>query len=149
MLNMNKLSMKTLVVLACCCLLTPVWAADDEKPSGTVQISSKSVAVGVGVTWGNGTLTYNGAPHTFSIDGLSVLDLGISSIHTNGEVFKLKNLADFSGHYVAGAAGIAIVGGVDDVIMRNERGVVLRLHGTEKGVRLQLGAQGVNIEVKN
>lgn len=148
MLNINKSSMKTLVVLACCCLLTPVWA-DEEKPSGTVQIASKSVAVGVGVTWGNGTLTYNGAPHTFSIDGLSVVDLGISSIHTHGEVFNLKNLADFSGHYIAGAAGIAVVGGVNDVIMKNERGVVLRLHGTEKGVRLQLGGQGVNIEVKN
>lgn len=148
MLNVNKMSMKALMVLACCCLSTPVWA-DEEKPSGTVEVTSKSVAVGVGVTWGNGTLTYNGAPHTFSIDGLSVLDLGVSKIRTHGEVFYLKNLADFSGHYVAGAAGIALVAGVNDVIMRNERGVVLRLHGTEKGVRLQLGGQGVNIEVKN
>jgi hypothetical protein len=107
------------------------------------------VAVGVGVVWGNGTLIYQGKTHRFSIDGLSVVDLGVSRIRTHGEVFNLKNLADFSGNYLAGAAGIAVVGGVNDVIMRNDHGVVLRLHGTEKGVRLQAGGQGVTIKVKN
>lgn len=149
MLNMNKLSIKSLLVLACFCLAAPVWAADEEKPSGKVQISSKSIAVGVGVTWGNGTLTYQGKDYSFSIDGLTVVDLGISKVQTNGEVFGLKNIADFSGHYIAGAAGAALVAGANDVTMKNERGVVLRLHGQEKGVRLQLGAQGVDIKIKN
>ena len=31
----------------------------------------------------------------------------------------------------------------------NDRGVVLRLHGMEKGVRFQLGAQGVSIKLKS
>ena len=66
---------------------------------------------------------------------------------TAGEVFNLKKLSDFSGNYVAGAAGIAVAGGVNDVIMKNEHGVVLRLHGTEKGVKLTLGPQGVKINL--
>jgi hypothetical protein len=31
--------------------------------------------------------------------------------------------------------------------MKNDHGVVMRLHGVEKGVRLQAGAQGVTITV--
>ena len=76
-----------------------------------------------------------------------MVDLGISKIHTSGNVFHLNNLADFSGHDVAGAEGIAAGAGVNEVILRNDHGVVLRLHGKEKGVRLQVGAEGVSIEL--
>jgi hypothetical protein len=140
--------LKAALVAACLGLTAGAWA-EDAKPVGSFTLVSKSVAVGVGVSWGKGTLSYQGAPHEFSADGLSVVDLGISKITTTGEVFNLNNLSDFSGNYVAGAAGIAIAGGINDVIMRNEKGVVLRLRGTEKGVRLQLGAQGVTIKLKN
>jgi hypothetical protein len=135
-------------VLACLWVSGLIWAADAQTPSGTVKISSKSVAVGVGVKWGGGTLNFNGKTHHFSVDGLSVLDLGVSRIHASGEVLNLSNLGDFSGHYIAGAEGIAVSSGSNDVIMRNDKGVVLRLHGMEKGVRLQLGGEGVNIELK-
>ena len=33
--------------------------------------------------------------------------------------------------------------------MKNEKGVVLRLHGTQKGARLTLAAQGVKLKLKN
>src|ERR1700689_3380623 len=101
MRSMNSSWIKALAASACLCVLTPVWAAD-EPPSGSVTISSKSVAVGVGVTWGRGTLSYGGAQHRFSVKGLSLVDLGISHIHTSGDVFHLNNLPDFSGPYVAG-----------------------------------------------
>lgn len=149
MSNVNKSWTKQLAILACLCLMPLAWADYEDHPSGTVNITSKSVAVGVGVNWGDGTLDFQGAPHHFSVEGLSVLDLGISKITTRGEVFDLRDLGDFSGNYVAAAAGIAVAGGVNDVIMKNEHGVVLRLHGTEKGVRLQAGAQGVTIKVKD
>jgi hypothetical protein len=144
--NVSNSWIKTLAAVACLGVLTPVWAVD--QPSGSVRISSKSVAVGVGVSWGKGTLVYQGVSHRFSVKGLSVIDLGISRIHTSGDVFYLNNLADFSGHYVAGAEGIAVVAGVNDYILKNDHGVVLRLHGKEKGVRLQAGAEGVSIDLK-
>jgi hypothetical protein len=75
--------------------------------------------------------------------------LGVSDITTSGEVFSLKNVGDFSGNYVAGEAGIAVAGGPTDTIMKNENGVVLRLHGTQKGARLTLAAQGVKLKIKN
>ena len=64
-------------------------------------------------------------------------------------MFHLKKLSDFSGNYVAGQAGIAIAGGVNEVIMKNEHGVVLRMRGTEQGVKLTLGPQGVKIKLKS
>lgn len=146
---MTKRSVATwLVVLGCLGVLATA-AAQQQTPSGSVRISSKTVAVGVGVSWGDGTLTYRGASHTFSVDGLSVVDLGISNITSTGEVFNLNNLADFSGNYAAGEAGAAIGGGPSDTIMKNEHGVVIRLHGTQQGARLTLAAQGVKLQLRN
>ena len=60
----------------------------------------------------------------------------------------MKNVDDFSGVYAAGEAGIAIDKGQNDVIMKNTKGVVLRLHGTQQGARLTLAAQGVKLTLK-
>lgn len=137
-----------MVAFACLAVFSAAMAAEP-TPSGTVKLTSKAVAIGVGVSWGDGTLTFGGKTYSFSVDGLSVVDLGVSDITTSGEVFNLKNLADFSGNYAAGEAGIAIAGGPSDTIMKNENGVVLRLHGTQKGARLTLAAQGVTLKLKN
>jgi len=145
---MNSRNWKWLAVLASLGALNAAYA-QVEQPSGTIEIASTSVAAGVGVVWGNGTLHYRDANYGFSIQGLSVVDVGISSITTTGEVFDLKNPGDLEGNYVAGAAGLALAGGGDGIIMQNDRGVVVRLHGTEKGVRFQLGAQGVSIKLKS
>ena len=95
---------KWLVALGCLAVFSMVMAAEP-APSGTVKLTSKAVAVGIGVTWGDGTLTFGGKPYAFSVDGLSVADLGVSDVTTSGEVFNLKNVADFSGNYAAGESG--------------------------------------------
>jgi hypothetical protein len=123
-------------------------AQTSPEPSGSIEISSKSIAVGIGVNWGEGTLTTNGKDYKFSISGLSIADLGVSKITARGEVFNLKNPSDLSGNYVAGAAGLAVADGEDGLVMKNKKGVVLRIHGVEKGIRFQLGAQGVSIKLQ-
>ena len=139
---------KYLVALGCLAAFSVAMAAEP-TPSGTVKLTSKTVAIGVGVTWGDGTLTFDGKTYPFSVDGLGVPDLGVSNISTSGEVFNLKNVADFSGNYVAGEAGVAIGSGPTDTIMKNENGVLLRLHGTQQGARMTLAAQGVTLKIKN
>ena len=138
---------KWLVALGCLAVFSMVWAADP-APSGTIKLTSKSVAVGIGVTWGDGTLTFGGKPYAFSVEGLSVVDLGVSDVTTSGEVFHLKNVADLNGTYASAEIGAAVVKGENDTIMKNEKGVVLRLHGTQKGARLTLGPGGVKIKLK-
>jgi hypothetical protein len=144
----KKLASMLLVAVGSLAVFSSVMAADP-APSGTVKMTSKAIAIGVGVSWGDGTLTMAGKTYPFSIEGLSVADLGASNITTAGEVFNLKNVADFSGNYVSGEAGIAIAGGPTDTIMKNENGVVLRLHGTQQGARLTLAAGGVKLKIKN
>jgi hypothetical protein len=99
-----------LVALSCLTVLSVAVAADEPAPSGTVAISSKTVAIGIGVSWGDGTLTVQGKTYPFSVDGLSVVDLGVSNITSNGEVFNLKPRQISAGNYAAGEAGIAIGG---------------------------------------
>jgi hypothetical protein len=136
-----------LVALSCLGVMTLALAADP-PPSGTVKITSKAIAIGVGVTWGDGQLTYQGKTVPFSVEGLSVVDLGITDITSSGEVFNLNKLSDFSGNYVAGEAGVAIAAGPTDTVMKNQNGVVIRLHGTQKGARLTLAAAGVTLKLK-
>jgi hypothetical protein len=144
---LKKITAKWLLALGCVAVFSVAMAAEP-APSGTVKLTSKAVALGVGVSWGDGTLTVGGKSYPFSIEGLSVADLGVSSVTTTGEVFNLKKPEDFSGNYIAGEAGIAIAGGPTDQILKNQNGVVLRLHGTQQGARLTLAAQGVKLTLK-
>ena len=144
---LKKMTAKWLLALGAVAVFSTAMAADP-VPTGTVTLSSKAVAIGVGVSWGDGVLTFGGKTYPFSVEGLSVADLGVSSVTTSGDVFNLKNVADFSGNFVAGEAGIAIAGGPTDQILKNQNGVVLRLKGTQQGARLTLAAQGVKLTIK-
>ena len=144
---LKKMTAKWLLALGAVAVFSTAMAADP-APSGTVTLTSKAVALGIGVSWGDGVLTVAGKTYPFSVEGLSVADLGVSSVTTSGDVFNLKNVADFSGNFVAGEAGIAIAGGPTDQILKNQNGVVLRLHGTQQGARLTLAAQGVKLTIK-
>ena len=90
----RKWKSKWLVALGCLAVFSMVMAAE-KAPSGTVTLSSKSIAVGIGVTWGDGTLTFGGKPQAFSVEGLCVVDLGVGAVKTSGEVLDRANVADF------------------------------------------------------
>lgn len=118
------------------------------RVSGTVQIESTSVAVGVGVEWGHGTLTMDdGTTHHFDISGLSVLDLGISKVSAVGEVFNLVEAKDLNGVFVSGEAGAALGGGGSVQAMRNANGVVMQLQSVQKGVKLTLAPEGLKVNL--
>jgi hypothetical protein len=130
-------------------MMTALAVAQDGPPSGKVWVESTSVALGIGVSWGDGKLTFEGKDHVFTVKGLSVIDLGVSKVTANGEVFNLKKLSDFSGNYVAGTAGATVGGGAGAVIMKNQNGVVLKLTSTSQGVQLTLAGSGVDVKLKN
>ena len=123
-------------------------AAADDTPSGTVTIESKSVALGVGVSWGDGKLNYEGKIQSFSVRGLSVVDLGVSKVSARGKVFNLKQLTDFAGTYAAAQAGAAVGGGMSVVALRNQNGVVMELTSTQTGVKLTLAGEGIEVKLK-
>ena len=77
----------------------------ESKPDATLRLSTGGFALGIGVSWGSGTLTYRGKDYPVKVKGLSVGRVGATSSSAYGEVFNLKHLQDFNGHYNVGAAG--------------------------------------------
>jgi hypothetical protein len=141
--------MKALVAVAALSLaLTTVMAAEDEKPDATLKLSAGSVAAGLGVNWGSGTLTYQGKEHPVDVKGLSVGDVGISKIEATGSVYGLKKLEDFDGNYTGVGAGAAVAGGGAVVKLKNQNGVTVNLVATTQGVKFALGGGGVDMRIK-
>jgi hypothetical protein len=125
----------------------PVTTGPASSTDGTVSFTGGAVAIGVGFQWGSGTLTYQGREYPFRVDGLSVLDVGVTRVSGSGTVHNLYRLADFSGNYVSVAAGAALGGGGSIGTLRNQNGVVIDGVTTAQGVRLTLAPGGVNIRL--
>jgi Cu/Ag efflux protein CusF len=116
------------------------------KVSGTVDIKTTSVALGVGVEWGDGKLTmYDGSTYTFNIKGMSVIEIGVATVKAEGKVYKLVEPKDLEGKYLAGEVGGALGVGVSVLTMENSNGVVLKLKSKQKGVNLTLAPEGLSI----
>jgi hypothetical protein len=127
---------------------TTAISGEARKPSGRVTMESKSVAAGIGVSWGDGKLTFKGKEHPFSIDGLSVVDWGISRVSATGDVYNLTDVSKFAGTYVAAEAGFTLAGGAGGITMRNAEGVIINLRSTSRGASLTLGPAGLRITMK-
>jgi len=148
MICIYQVIMRLALVLPLFWAITPARAADN-PPSGTVSIQSTSVAAGVGVQWGDGTLAYNGKKYSFSLQGMEVIGVGYSEVKAEGTVYNLTKLADFEGVYASAEAGAAAGSGPATMTMKNPHGVVLTLHALQEGIKLTLAAGGVNIELKH
>src|SRR5215469_17316630 len=143
------------VSLLACTLLAGAALADDSatppagQPDATVEIEGGSVAAGIGFVWGSGDVTYQGQKHAFKLSGLSIVDVGAAHISASGVVYNLKNLSDFNGNYTAVTAGLTIAGGGSAAVLRNEHGVVIKLLSTTQGLRFNLSANAVGINLKD
>lgn len=118
-------------------------------PSGSVRIEKTSVGLGIGGTWGGGTLTYKGKKYPFEVDGLDVGGIGFSKTSLNGSVYNLKNLADFNGTYASVGASATVGGGGSVSTMQNQNGVKIRMGGTSEGLRFKAGMDGLKLQLKD
>jgi hypothetical protein len=132
------------VTLSCA---SAVGLAADRKPDATIELTSGSVAVGVGIDWGKGTLHYNGENIPVKVKGLSLVRVGASKLTASGEVYNLKDLSDVAGNYSAVSAGAALAGGGNVLAMQNDHGVVMHLRSTTVGVDLDLGVKGLEVSL--
>lgn len=115
---------------------------------GALTLSGGAVAAGIGFVWGSGELDYQGQSHPVKVSGLSVIDVGAAKLSASGSVYNLKSLQDFDGIYTTFSAGATIAGGGGVAYLRNEHGVVIKLHNTSEGLRLNLSADGVKLKVE-
>jgi len=138
---------------ACAALLAlPAYAQRDPgvsgPPSGTIALSARGAAVGVGYTWGDGVLRFGGRQYHFSVDGISVADVGFSRISGRGRVYNLHRLQDFSGTYVAATGEATLGNGVAGQVLKNANGVQIRIDDVTRGARLQGSADGIKLTLK-
>ncbi len=120
----------------------------DDRPDARLSLSGTSAAIGVGTTWGSGTLSYKGKTHRIRLRGLDVGGVGGARINAKGDVYHLTKLADFDGTYVAVGAGAAAgPAGAGHSLMRNEKGVVIDLATDQEGVLVKAGVDGVRLEL--
>jgi hypothetical protein len=129
---------------------SPSPVADGAIPSAYVWLSGGSVAVGIGYSWGHGTL-YNSKDqkqYKFKLSGVSVADVGAAGITAEGEVYNLTSPQDLSGNYSAVTAGVTIIEGGSVAYLKNEKGVVIKLHSQTGGLRFNLSANGMHITLQ-
>jgi hypothetical protein len=114
-------------------------------PSGHIRLVAKSADIGVGWTWGNGTLTYGHHTYHFTVKGGSIAAVGYSTVSGTGTVYNLKHLHDFDGTYASGNGEATLGNGVGGLLMHNGNGVTLRIDTISKGARLAGAAQGLEL----
>lgn len=145
---MKRFTLFTVAVLALTLCFASVAMAQEKKVDATLTMSEGQVAVGIGFSWGKGVLTYQGKEYPFKVQGLSVVDIGISKATSAGKVFNLKKLEDFNGNYTAASAEGTIAGGAGVLKMKNQNGVEIELVSTTQGVNLKLAVEGVKLQLE-
>lgn len=128
--------------------LSTAGLAQDKAPDATLRYSGTTAAAGVGMSWGHGTLTFQGKDYPFRLRGIDIADVGITKITATGDVYNLQRASDFAGTYGAASAGAALAAGGVGAAMKNDRGVVVRMFSTSKGVQLKAAVEGVTIELE-
>lgn len=121
-----------------------VHAADTlGTPVGHVTLSARSADVGIGYTWGDGTLTYGHQTYHFKVTGANIAAVGYSALKAEGTVYNLKHLHDFDGSYGALAGEATLDKGLGGAVLTNSNGVRIKIETATQGARLAAGAQGL------
>jgi hypothetical protein len=116
-------------------------------PSATIRFETRSVALGIGLSWGKGVLVFDGQEHTFSVSGLTVVDVGVSKVIASGSVYGLRELSQFDGTYYGFDIGVAVGGGTAGLAMRNQNGVYIKLSASQQGVKLSVASKGTTLKL--
>ena len=122
-----------------------------QVPDGTLKITSRMVAPGIGLSWGEGVLSYKGRdyPFTFKATGLfRDVDAGIAAAELSGQVFDLKRPEDFGGNYQKVETQASESGSASRATMKNQNGVTVNLVSTIAGRKFNLAREGMDIEFK-
>ena len=149
--NIKKLGILLLAIGVITGLARAATQPQFGQPDATLRLSGGSFAAGIGFSWGSGTLTYKGKDYPVKVKGLSIGKVGVTSASAYGEVYNLKHLQDFNGHYnvsAAGMRGVTAGGGRKTTTMTNQAGVIVALSSTQKGVDVNATGGGVDMQLK-
>ena len=140
---MNKYAIR-LVLLAL--VVSTIFAPTADAKTGSVRVVFTKAALVAGGGVGRGVLTYDGREHRFSVYGVSIgVTIGVSVAKLAGHAAYLDQLSDFEGTYSSVGVGGALVGGGGGVQLKNEKGVIITLHGVRAGLEFAANLRGIRI----
>ena len=148
MMRPSRILLSWALAAAVLLAFTPIQAQERYEPVGRISVELTDVGIGIGFSTGWGSVRFYGKNHYFTVQGLSVGDVGLSKVSAVGNVYNLRDIRDFPGTYVAVGAGLTLAGGIGGVTMRNQRGVIINLQSVQAGVSLNIGPQGFTIDMK-
>jgi hypothetical protein len=147
---MNRIVKRVVWLLILPLLLSAQFAmAEDKTPSGTVVIDETQIMWIVGGDIGGGTLHFQGESYKFKTDGLKLGGFGVNHVKLTGDVYDLKNAADFAGVYAVAEAGVTLGNASKgDFVMKNDKGVILHLKAAAQGIALDLSVEGLKVTME-
>ncbi|WP_438265102.1 hypothetical protein [Bradyrhizobium commune] len=142
---MWRLIAMVLFVLGLVAPATPCFA----QAAGHVRVKIVKAGLLVGGGAGSGTLTYRGKTYPFTISGLSFgITAGATIGRFDGWASGIGEVRDFAGTYSSVGGGFALVGGVNGVHLRNEKGVTIVLQGPKAGLELAANISAITIALR-
>ena len=147
--NVKKIAVLVLVIAAMTGFTQA--ATRESRPDATLRMSIGGVHLGIGGSSGSGTLTYKGKNYPFRVSGVAIGRVGVTSSSAVGDVFNLRHLQDFNGHYDVGGAGtrgVTLGSGKTGTIMSNQAGVIVRISSTQRGVAVNATGGGLTMQLQ-
>ena len=143
--RMLRLIAMLLLALGLAAPTTPSFA----QAAGQVRVKIVKAGLLVGGGVGRGVLTYRGKTYPFRITGLSFgITAGATVGRLDGWASDIREVGDFAGTYSSVGGGFALVGGVNGVHLRNEKGVTIVLQGPKAGLELAANLSTISIALK-
>jgi len=147
--NVKKIAILSLVIAT---MTTVTQAASRHSaPDATLRMNLGGVHLGIGGSSGSGTLTFRGKNYPFRVSGMAVGRVGVTSTSAVGDVFNLRHLQDFNGHYTVGGAGtrgVTLGAGRTGTIMSNQAGVIVRISSTQRGLAVNATGGGLTMQLQ-
>ncbi|MCA9407301.1 MAG: DUF1134 domain-containing protein [Candidatus Omnitrophica bacterium] len=146
-MNRVKKLARLLTVCGMVVLLNAPMAGAKSDPTGSVEISIKEFAIGVGGQKGEGVLTFQGQEYPFKMKGMQIGSIGKVNVEATGNIYHLDDLAEFEGVYFQAKASITLKEtGKSGVFLINRHGVTMYLKNDSEGFDLTLGRGGIKIK---
>ncbi|QQO37227.1 hypothetical protein JJC00_17415 [Bradyrhizobium diazoefficiens] len=119
------------------------------QASGDVRLKIVKAGLLVGGGVGRGVLTYRGRTYPFRLSGISLgITAGATIGRLEGRASGIRDVSDFAGSYSSVGGGAALVGGLNGVHLRNEKGVTMVLQGPKAGLEFAANISAITISLK-
>ena len=145
MLNAKRNWVLGLAALAIVGMQAPAMAE-----SARVHLQIYKAGFIVGVSGGQGAMTFQGRRFPLAIGGVSLgATIGASRAELIGTATNVHRPSDIEGTYSATEAGLAVAGGGKVAVLRNSKGVVLRVRGKQIGLMFSVDLSGMQVSIRH